>query len=54
MNGKTAANMSPIDQFDAMMEEADAEALIGSFGSDEQLEARVSKESGGSGSSSYC
>jgi|HubBroStandDraft_5_1064220.scaffolds.fasta_scaffold84877_2 hypothetical protein len=53
MNYAIANSGSMIDQFDALMEEAEAQALIGQFGSDEQLEARVSKESG-SGAYSSC
>ena len=48
-------NKSSIDQFDALMEEAQAFAVISQFGSDEELEARISREThGSSGSNTYC
>ena len=44
-----------IEQFDALMDEAQALAVISQFGSDEELEARISRESnGGHGNNAYC
>ena len=37
------------NRFDALMAEAEAEALLASYGSDELLEQRISREGGGQG-----
>jgi hypothetical protein len=54
MNQLVMNTPSSKEQFDALMAEAEAEMLIDKFGSDEQLETRISREHGGSAGSAYC
>jgi hypothetical protein len=57
MNHQHHAVMNTIstkEQFNALMAEAEAEAVIGEFGSDERLEARISREYGDSTGGCYC
>ena len=53
---KIATNLTQnefsIAQFDALMEEAQALSVISQFGSDEELEVRISRESGSAATSS--
>jgi hypothetical protein len=53
LNHLVSNAVSSKEQFDALMAEAEAEALIGAFGSDEQLEARISREYS-NGNACYC
>lgn len=43
-----------MQSFDDLMDEAEAQAVVDGIGSDQQLEARISREGSGGGSNSYC
>ena len=46
--------ISTKEQFNALMAEAEAEVFVGEFGSDEQLEARISREYSNNYGGCYC